>query len=456
MSLVPLPQLLSLAPELVEHIIKQISEKDDLLNLRLVCKTLERFAAKELFKEVFVTPSEEHMKAWNNISENDTIRQLPRHAIIQTRPDIDNDYFFRHDGLKVGSEFHAVIAALVKFPNLDSLEIAFTPQCVGRESVQDAMEEPDDRENTLRIIFQAVADRAATETNRTIHKLTIENLQNCPIPDFTSSDLFLDTMKQINELHVSITREDNQEAPDNDYEAIELRTFPPHFAASWLRPVSAHLRSLSIYHRDNWGPLPGYWSFSELSFPKLEALALGYYTLAHDDDVAWILAMPSLRKLILQDCMIVSWIRLHPERSAEWGGVQTGDWVDFPYEAVEWEEDLDIEYWSFRYNGTWGQVFEKLSEMPLLVDFRFDYVEGADGRYGVGESERESCGRRVSEKRYVCYDDGTIPWWKAFSDGEMESWVKGGFPRNVHKEELEADQASLDRLIDGLGLKGEE
>lgn len=49
-------KLLNLAPEVVEHVIKQVNEKRDLSNVRLACKELDKHAAKELFKDVFVSP----------------------------------------------------------------------------------------------------------------------------------------------------------------------------------------------------------------------------------------------------------------------------------------------------------------------------------------------------------------------------------------------------------------
>ena len=39
---------------------------------------------------------------------------------------------------------------------------------------------------------------------------------------------------------------------------------------------------------------------------------------------------------------------------------------------------------------------------------------------------------------------------EAEDDGEMECWLEDGFPINVHQENLEEDQKSLDRLLDKL------
>jgi hypothetical protein len=56
MSSPPALELLGLVTELVENVIKQISQKGDLSNVRLTCKILDKHAAKELFKDVIVSP----------------------------------------------------------------------------------------------------------------------------------------------------------------------------------------------------------------------------------------------------------------------------------------------------------------------------------------------------------------------------------------------------------------
>lgn len=293
-------RLLSLAPEIVENIIKQVNDKRDLSNARLVCKAFDKHAEKELFRDIFVSPLEEHVCTWNGISQDNNIRQIPRRAIIHTHSnvesDIERDSFGNIiENTEISEGFKHALAALPRFPNLDSVEVSFTPECIGDHETlrwEVVVEDVSRREDILTFIFRAIQDRAADKKNRTIRKLTIFNLQNHPIPKFTSSDLFCEVMGQLKELHISITQEYNERVPDHDYTRIELQTFPAHFCLEWLKPISENLRALSIYHRaDNWGPFPGYFDFSYLRFPKLETLALGYYTLAHDNDLDWILAI---------------------------------------------------------------------------------------------------------------------------------------------------------------------
>jgi hypothetical protein len=435
-------ELLGLAPELVANVIKQVEDKRDLSNVRLTCKTLKKHGSKELFRDIFVSPSEEHMHSWNSISQDDVIRKIPRHAIIHTQSSIEDDSPGNED--QFSEEFEGALAALSRFPNLDSVEIGFTPQCAGAEKgmFHDVAEDVSEREEMFTLIFKAIMDRAADVKNRTIRRLTIINLQNCHYPEFTSSDLFCDVMRQLEELHISITQEHNSAGSDHDHTKVELQTFPAYLCSDWLEPISANLRALSIYNRtDNWGPFPGYFDPSGISFPKLEMLALGYYTLAHDNDFDWVLATKSLRKLILQNCMINSWIRIESENMAAWE-VRTHDWIKMP------DESGGGRYENFAYGGKWSQHLDRITEsLPNLVDFRFEQ-QSPYGEPPYSVTDRNSCSVGIFPQRYICFDGDH--WLGANDDGEMHSWLNDDFPNNAHKQNLEADQESLDALLQRL------
>ena len=107
-----------------------------------------------------------------------------------------------------------------------------------------------------------------------------------PHPRLTSSDLFRDVITNLDEIHISLTQESNPYGGSLDYTHIEVRTLPAHFIGHWLAPLSSNLRALSIYSlEDNWCPFPGFFDFSTVSFPRLESLALEYYTLTHNDSI---------------------------------------------------------------------------------------------------------------------------------------------------------------------------
>ncbi|KAF1922682.1 uncharacterized protein M421DRAFT_426609 [Didymella exigua CBS 183.55] len=448
MSSRPPAEFLTLPPELIEDVAKRISDRRSLSSMRMTCKALDQPASKELFKSVYISPAGEDVSTWNSISEHNVIRHIPRHVLIRTHSEEEDDRSSWNGDIEreeTGSDLENAIAALSKFPNLESLQISFTEECKGRakESWEDdPAESASQREDMLRLVFQAIKARAVDKENRTIRNLTLENLQNCPVPEFTSSELFRDVMGQLDELHVSLTQEYNEHGPDHDYTKVELRTFPAHFCADWLKPISSKLKALSIYHHnENWGPFPGYFDPSGIEFPKLETLALGYYTLAHDADLDWIVAIKSLRRLVLHNCMIASYVRISSANMAEWK-MPTQDWIAMPSEYDDSE---------FKYDGTWSSYLDRIADgLPSLVDFRFD--QGGlyhDKPYSV--VRRGDCDVRIFPKRYVVFDNGILPthWPEAESDGELYTWLEDedGFP-NLHETHLEEDQESLDRLLE--------
>ncbi|KAF9695228.1 hypothetical protein EKO04_006703 [Ascochyta lentis] len=175
--------LLSLPPEIVEYVIKQVNDRQHLSNARLVCKILDKHATKEIFKDVLVSPGQEHISTWNSINQNDVLRWIPRHAIIHTQPNVDDSDGGEGEAEEIDEDFENAVAALSRFPNLDSVEIGFTPECIGNRQKsfwEDVVESVVQRKEMLTLIFCAIKDRAANDGNRTIRKLTITNLQKLP------------------------------------------------------------------------------------------------------------------------------------------------------------------------------------------------------------------------------------------------------------------------------------
>ncbi|KAL1795256.1 hypothetical protein ACET3X_007072 [Alternaria dauci] len=452
--------LLRLAPELIANIVKQVNKKTDLSHVRLACRLLNEHAVKELFRLVSVCPSEEHIGSWNRISLDDTIRQMPRHAIIDTHPDIDNhgscttrETIHVDEDDDEAVDFDDALAALARFPNLDSLEIGFTRECVGPDADfwLEVEQDVSDREEQLTLVFEAIRDRAVDEHNRTIRKLTIINLQNCPLPEFTSSDLFRNVMAHLEELHITTVQEYNEHGPDHDYNKIELQTFPAYLCSHWLKPVAENLKALSLYSEsENWGPFPGYFDPSGISFPNLETLALGYYMVAHDNDLDWLLAIKSLRKLIFHNCMIASWIYIDTDNMRRWK-VRAQDWTRLS------DPDQHEQSGGFAYSGKWSQHFDRIAQdLPNLVDFRFGYGDPYhEPQYKI--TNRNDCPVGIFHQRYICFDNGILPthWLESRdgSEGELHAWLVKGFPSDVHKENYLIDQQSLDSLLQIITLR---
>lgn len=506
-------QLLGLAPELVEGIFQQVNSKKDLCNVRLVCKTLDKFASKELFREVVLSQRKRHLRSWNGIAQSEKLRHIPRHVVIEPRPGEsywggfedeedasgdeendegnedgvdddeenkdeemsdgennneekideednngeDHDQENSDDEKKNGDEDNSdeesddgeygdelkklcrVIKALSRFSNVDSVEIVFTEGCLGKDArYYEEVEEPANyRERALQMIFMAINNRSSDD--RTVRKLTIINLQNYEYIYLVASWDFKFVMHNLEELHVCVVQEYNEHGPDHDFTKVELRTFPAHFCQAWLAPISANLKALTIYQRDqNWGPFPGYFQPDGISFPKLEKLVLQYYTLAHDNDLDWVCSIKSLRKLHLHKCMIASKMRIDTENMTEWN-VRTHDWIQTG-KSGGWGVN-------FSYNGKWSTFIDRLHEsLPDLREFRFNYGDAFEDRMRTNKRHDARVNKMFSE-RYITFDNGILPThWPEAREGSMYQWDENEDWPNLHEKYLEADQASMDRI----------
>jgi hypothetical protein len=159
----------------------------------------------------------------------------------------------------------------------------------------------------------------------------------------------------------------------------------------------------------------------------------------------WIVGIKSLRKLVLHNCMIASYIRILDGNMAAWKPLKQ-DWIPMPSEDGDADDDG-----IFKFEGRWSSYLDRIADgLPNLNDFRFDQGgQFHDTPYGVGE--RDVCDVRIFPKRYVVFDNGILPthWTEAEDDGELYTWLEDedGFP-NLHEQCMEEDQKSLDRLLE--------
>ncbi|KAK3332698.1 hypothetical protein B0T19DRAFT_353718 [Cercophora scortea] len=441
----------NLAPEIIDNIIHQVPEPGDLKSIRLVSKDLDAHARRKLFREVFLKPIDATISRWNSTADQPALSQVPRLAVIHTRENVEDEQD-RSEYPRPGEAFRAALAALSKFPKVDSLELTFTPECHGPESFLDVPEDHWQRLEILEWVFQAIKDRMDVPGTSKIRSLTLRNLQNFPYDGFPDSELFSSVMQQLEELHVGLIQEYNEHGPDGDYDEDELLTFPPHFCSKWLQPIAPNLKALSVYSKvDNWGCFPGYFDPSAIVFPKLETLSLGYYTIAHDDDLDWLLNnCKSLTTLVMHNCMIARCMLFDDSNIESWK-VSTRDW-----QVVRRSDEYA--HAEYMYNGRWSAFFDKIATaLPNLREFRFDYITTWDREtknvYDV--NNRQLGAAKAYAARYVAFNDGILPnrWPEAEVDGTIDDWYNCitdeavGLP-NFHMEALEEDQKSLDRLLE--------
>lgn len=179
-------------------------------------------------------PKGEDFASWHHSLNLQNAAQQVHHVTIHSTPDdlasrLDYKVWQRWEE-KDGQypAFETAINRIAELPHLEALELRFSDRCQGiadKHPFSGDFEEAESRINTLKAVFGALEKRAANPKNSAIRSLTIENLQNLPIPNFTKSNAFSNVMKNVKEIHLSIATEYNEHGPDRDVYKDERQTF---------------------------------------------------------------------------------------------------------------------------------------------------------------------------------------------------------------------------------------
>ncbi|KAH6628121.1 hypothetical protein F5144DRAFT_297065 [Chaetomium tenue] len=390
-----------------------------LRNARLVCRQWHEFATRHLFRTLVLNyaPDQEVRSRqdipWTHAVNSETIQPVVQDVVIQSHPDaldMDEDPVsdaedWVTEDIEEDSPFDVAVTSIAQLPNLKSVQIWFPEDCLGARESQwweddEKIESISHRLQTLKTVFGAIQKRRAN-ANRTstIRSLTLKNLQNVTISDFTSSDLYKDVMKDLNELHLFVAHEYNEHGPDHDLDRIERQTFEPYLQNELLPPLAHQLTSLTLTFRECWGVIPAYFDGKVLVFPNLRTLTLGEFVVGHHDQFDWVLAQKSLRTLRLDRCFVVSYLRVLNEQFNEWG-VPTHDWHEYPEGSFGF-------YGSkvFGFSGTWEAVYDGIREgLPNLREFGCVHH-----RWHNTFDRREEMGADMSASRYIVFDAGLCP-----------------------------------------------
>ena len=407
-----------------------------LRNARLVCRQWNKIATSHLFRTLTLVAEPENATRswkdipWNHIVNSETIQRVAQNIVICSHPedlemddnasDVEGGAAQDDDDDDLG-RLGVAVNGIAKLPNLKSLQISFSENCLGARETSwweddEKTESISDRLERLETVFRAIQKRRAAvdKDNRTstIRSLTLKNLQNIPIPKFTSSDLYKDVIKDINELHLMIAHEYTEHGPDHDLDRIERQTYEPYLQKELLPPLAHQLRSLTLTFRECWGVIPAYFDGKGLVFPNLRTLTLGEFVIGHHDQFDWVLNQKSLETLRLDRCFIVSYLRVLNSQWDEWR-VPSHDWHEYP-EGSFGHDDSHI----FGFSGTWETVYDRIREgLPKLREFG-----SVHHRYHNTFDRRESMGASLSNFRYITFDSGLCPspWIEVENDsGKM-------------------------------------
>jgi hypothetical protein len=462
-------------PEILSLILGQLfeyQEEDDpespihyghLRNARLVCRQWNDLAIRQLFRTlVFDYALDDELRPakdmpWTHAVSSETIQPLVQDVVLFSHPDrIDMDNVSISDAEDWVTEENdddgsgafgvAVNTGIAQLPNLKSLQIWFSENCVGNRETEwyeegEEIESISHRLQTLKTVFGAIQKRRANPRTSPIRSLTLKNLQNVPIPAFTSSDLYKDVIKDIKGLHLMIAHEYHEPGPDHDLGRIERQTFEPYLEKELLPPLADQLTSLTLTFRECWGTIPAHFEGKGLLFPNLKALTLGEFVIGHHDHFDWVLAQKSLETLRLDRCFIVSYLRIWGDMMDEWR-VPTHDWHRYPEGSFGFYGPQ-----IFGFSGTWETVYDGIREgLPKLRQF-----ESVHHLWYNTFDRREDMGAHMSLSRYIIFDSGLCPSpWITVEHGYTGEMEFGNndpsvCPRAEMEERIRCRQGKLNR-----------
>ncbi|KAL4893531.1 hypothetical protein BDV59DRAFT_177558 [Aspergillus ambiguus] len=271
-------------------------------NARLVCQLWNTLATTHVFKNLVLAYTTDEYKSWGGMIDSEVAKEAARSVYIRTAPDDYHDCGIWSAYTEEGRDgLISAIGRISELERIKELYLRFSRHCGGIEDDShrdEVVENIDTRHGILKHVFMAIQSRARNNVAaRTIRTLTIENLQNAPLPDFTSSELFRAVIKNIDALHLMVADEYDEAGPDWDPYRIERQVFEPYLHREWLAPLSDHLVCLTLSFQVGWGTIPGYFDGSDLHFPRLTTLNLGNFVIGHHKHLDWVLKQSSLTSL---------------------------------------------------------------------------------------------------------------------------------------------------------------
>ncbi|CAH0050375.1 unnamed protein product [Clonostachys solani] len=433
-----------LPTELLGGIIGLMEPTTTALMARSVCQRWNMLAVPHAFRKIILRPTKKSYKAWGALLENARIKDAVREIIIYSHIN-DED-----EGLtnEIMEEFTITLQKVHDLHHMEKITVKFSPLCCGPESLVYDMisnESYKKRVNVFEDVFNAIQTRSHQPGRTSIRSLVVENMQNAPIPTFTSSSLFKSVAEDLEELHLHIVQEHNEFRPEWELQATELVTFEPWLQNSWLMPM-ANLRSLSLCIDEFWGTAPGTFNGRGLAFPHLKSLKLKYFNISHYNHFDWVLNQTTLESLRLDSCTIATALRF-------------GEGIDlWSPEMHDWEPGPEGKFGSdygevFFFPGTWEFIFEKIrTRLPNLVDFEFlpgpRYIQELNSVREFHNPTQQTTVLYGSRYSVFCessgWEDPTCFGHMDFCD--MEPSDQAMLDR--HKPTEEGDQRALEELLD--------
>jgi hypothetical protein len=393
----------------LDHVVDEVDETvDTLKQLRLVSKEIGAIATEFLFGTAVLRSLDPSAKVFQQLVRS-AFSHLVRRVVIYTDCFEDDP----QDESTLDESFAEAIGTLSIFENLQELQLKFAVQCAaepdsyfGGGYLNDVNETPEYRSAVLKVVFEAL------QSVRTLRVLSIRNLQDHMDRRILKADAFQSVRSRLTSLHLQIATEERKQR-ELDCAAIH-RGFTVDLPELWLSPMATHLTHLTLYcYSAMWGIYP-FVDFRQVqTFPCLESLSFGNWTIAHDWQIDWIVSHgATLKQLLLDDCPIVVALRMAGDddmAQLNFPGLQPlpgEDWA--PYFAL-----VPLR---------WREVFEKFrSNLHQLEHFAMYGTGGNHDWFEDSFEHRYSLENALRPGRYHTFNRGMVPPWDDFKDPR---WAK--------------------------------
>lgn len=395
------------------------NDASSLKSLRLANKEIGELAAEILFRTAVLKPTDDSAATLTELMHSQH-NHLVRCVVIDLFPESGYEPEDESELLESVTE---AIGSLSSFANLEHLQLRFDEDCAdSKNDFKDVAQESYFRNDVLETVFEALKDVSTLEV------LSIRDLQDLMDRTVLQSEAFQSVRRRLNGLHLQIVTEVVEQF-DLDFEALH-QGFTVDLPELWLKPVSSHLRHLTLYsYTCMWGLYP-FVDFREVgTFPCLESLSLGNFTIAHDWQIEWIMSHGrTLKQLLLDDCPIITALKMKPDDNMAK--------LNFPGLQADSRTMTNDGRGYFSYIKTismrWHYVFDLFrSGLPHLQHFALcssnrDWADDSfDHRYNLMN--------RLLRNRYYMFDRGSIPHFLEPEDyrptaGHHDFYLRGAHP----------------------------
>jgi hypothetical protein len=370
-------------------------------SLRLVNKSAIALATEHLFSTVVLLPTNASAEKYMTVLESTKLNPIVQGVIFNTSEDPLSDE--RKESVLLDS-FRDALFSVTRFRNLRKVDLKFARNCAMSLPFEVAVAETEHfRTEVLRALFYGLNKKRNPPAH--VPFLTVKNLQDRTDEKFYDSVPFLKVTRRLQRLHLQIATEDDEDCPyQNSYQEGCQRCFNVGLPNRWLKPLQTQLTHLSLYSAEcMWGFWP-MCPLRDMHFPSLKSLALGNWTIVHEWQIDWLLSHgPTLEELILDDCPIVTTLKMYADRVKTYWPDAGRPWTNY-VGGLCWFKEAPLR---------WHHVFPRFQDsFPRLCNF-------AMGSGTTFEQRYELAARCVNGRYYMFDDERLSLQWI----GGDESWI---------------------------------